>query len=66
MFGEFLPVDVEAATGDNREPAVSVRQAVMEISRELRHLEETGGSELSFSLRSDLNTSVKSRLRSSE
>lgn len=51
LFEDFLTVESGAQSGGEQEPAAGVRQAVAEVARELRHLEQTGGSELSFSLR---------------
>lgn len=51
LFEDFLTVESNRRPASEPEPATGVRQAVAEVAKELRHLEQTGGSELSFSLR---------------
>lgn len=51
LFSDFLSNTTGAARLIDAEAPVAVRQAAMEIVNELRHLQRTSGSELSFNLR---------------
>lgn len=51
LFDEMLATRPSTGTTIEGEPAVAVRQAALEIASELRHLQRTGGSEISFNLR---------------